>query len=191
MLIKLSDLVQIRAGYQTRKGVEPDPYGSHFILQIRDFNESRTSFDPANLARIEADSVNNEQILRDGDVIFLSKGIRNFSFAPTNLPQPTLAASYFFILRPKSEIVPAYLSWFLNLDATKQLISKLASSGVHTPVVRRDVLEGLEIPVPEIESQQKIIELAGLMERQQELLVELAQAQKQFFTEVCLRLAKQ
>jgi restriction endonuclease S subunit len=187
----IKDLVQIRAGYQTRKEVKSTPSGTHSLLQIRDFNEERTEIDLKNITRIEPGQISEDQVLREGDVIFLSKGARNFSFAPSALPDPALAASYFFILRPARSIAPDYLAWFLNLETTKNLLRKYATHGAHMPVIRRDVLEDLEIPLPDLETQRKIVELAALAERQHRLLAELAAMKKLLATAACLRAANQ
>lgn len=186
----IKDLVQIRAGYQTRKEVKSTPAGSHALLQIRDFNEERTRIDRDNIARIEPGAINEDQVLREGDVIFLAKGSKNFSFAPTDLPEPALAASYFFILRPSRRLSPDYLTWFLNLETTKTVLRKYATQGAHMPVVRRDVLENLEIPLPDLVTQRKIVELAALIERQGQLMADLIEKKKTFANAACLRAAK-
>lgn len=182
----IKNLAQIRAGYQSRKEVKATPDGSHALLQIRDFNEERTQIDMENLVRIEPGTINTDQVLRDGDVIFLSKGAKNFSFAAKGLPEPSLAASYFFILRPAKCLAPDYLAWFLNLDTTKNLLRKYATQGAHMPVVRRDVLEDLEIPLPDLGTQRKIVELAALTERQGRLIAALTEKQKTFANAACL-----
>lgn len=187
----IRDLAQIRAGYQTRKGVQDTPDGSHALLQIRDFNEERTKIDLKNLARVVPGQINEEQVLQDGDVIFLAKGAKNFSYVPKGLPEPALAASYFFILRPGRRVAPAYLAWFLNLESTKRLLSRYSSTLAHMPVVRRDVLESVEVPLPNLETQRKIVELAALTDEQQQLLTDLAEKQKILATAACLRAANQ
>ena len=186
---KIRDLAQIRAGYQTRKGVKTTPTGSHVLLQIRDFNEERTEIDMSDLARVVPGAINEEQILRDGDVIFLAKGAKNFSFVPVGLPEPALVASYFFILRPGRKVSPDFLAWFLNLESTKRLLSRLAGKGAHMPVVRRDILESLELPLPPLDTQQKVVELDRLMREQQALFTDLAEKQQTFITAACHQLA--
>lgn len=187
----LKDLVQIRAGYQTRKSVKEVPSGSHALLQIRDFNDERTEINVRKVARIAPGSISEDQVLREGDVVFLSKGAKNFAFAPAELPRPALAASYFFILRPGDALAPEYLAWYLNLESTKNLLRKYATQGAHMPVVRKDVLEALEVPVPDLVTQRKIVALAELAARQEELLTELAERKKALATAACLRAADQ
>ena len=186
---QLSELASIRAGYQTRTGIKPVAEGSHFLVQLRDFSPDRATMDAAGLVRVSAGQVGEGQDLREGDVLFLAKGAKNFAHVPVSLPGPALAASYFFIIRPKSEVVPEYLAWFLNLESTRRHLAKRTGSGIHMPVVRRDVLEELEIPTPDRKTQEAVVELDRLSKQQQSLLTKLADAKRTFSTEACRRLS--
>ncbi len=186
---KIRDLTRIRAGYQTRKGVQAAPEGSHALLQIRNFNEARTEIDLEGIARIAPGSINQDQVLRNGDVIFLAKGAKNFSFVPKGLPSPALAASYFFILRPGHRIDSDYLAWFINLESTRQMLSRYVGQGTHMPVVRREVLENVEVPLPDIQTQRRIVQLAALAGEEQRLLADLAHKKQLLATAACLHAA--
>ena len=58
---------------------------------------------------------------------------------------------------------------------------------VHMPVVKRGVLENIEVPLPELEIQKKIVQTVTLLEREQELLKKLAAKRKKLITEICLK----
>jgi hypothetical protein len=190
-LRQIRSLASIRAGYQTRSGIAEAANGSHFLLQIRDFNESRTAVNLSDLTKIEPGAINPAQVLQDGDVLFLAKGSRNFAHALKAVPALTLAASYFFILRPEAALLPEYLAWFLNLESSRRVFTQSTGHAAHMPVVRRDVIESLEIPLPSLQRQQEVVELDRLMRRQQVLLLDLASSQRTLFTEACVLLAHQ
>lgn len=190
-LRQIRSLASIRAGYQTRSGIAEAANGSHFLLQIRDFNESRTAVNLSDLTKIEPGAINPAQVLQDGDVLFLAKGSRNFAHALKAVPALTLAASYFFILRPEAALLPEYLAWFLNLESSRRVFTQSTGHAAHMPVVRRDVIESLEIPLPSLQRQQEVVELDRLMRRQQVLLLDLASSQRILFTEACVLLAHQ
>ena len=57
------------------------------------------------------------------------------------------------------------------------------------PVVRRAVLENMEIPVPPLETQQKIVTLDMLMRKEQKLLNKMAEKRKELTNAVCLKAA--
>lgn len=190
MTQKLKNLAEVSSGYQTRKGVEERPNGTHYLLQIRDFNKARTSVNTEGMMRISPPGMAPESHLREDDVLFLAKGQKNFSWCVGRLPElPTLAASYFFVLRPRPEVEGEYLAWFLNQEAAHRHFARLATKGAHMPIVRRDVLESLEVPVPDLATQRKIIELADLAEEQGKLLAELAEKKQALATAACLRAA--
>lgn len=183
---KIKDIARFFGGFQNRKGIDNQKAGDHFLIQIRDFDESRTHLDPSSLAKIDAPGINPDTRLCPGDVLFLAKGARNFAFAiPEHLPSPILAGSYFFILRPSKAVCPAYLSWFLNQEPARRHFVRNATTGAHMPVVRRDDLESLSIPLPDLATQRKIVELDALASTQSKLIAELAAKKKQLATAAC------
>jgi hypothetical protein len=184
---KLKKMARISLGYQTRKGVEECPDGSHYLLQIRDFNKARTSVTMQEMMRISPPGMDPDSHLREGDVLFLAKGQKNFSWCVGQLPDlPILAASYFFVLRPLPGVSGEYLSWFLNQESAQRHFARLSTTGAHMPIVRRDVLENLEVSVPDLVTQRKIVAVADLAGRQQQLLTELAEQKRNLATGVCL-----
>jgi len=190
MTRKLEKLAEISSGYQTRKGVEERPDGTHYLLQVRDFNKERAAVDMDGMMRISPPGRDPDSHLQQGDVLFLAKGQKNFSWCVGRLPDlPILAASYFFVIRPRPGVLGEYLAWFLNQESARRHFARLATRGAHMPIVRRDVLESLELPVPDLGAQRKIIELADLAEEQGRLLAELAEKKQALATAACLRAA--
>jgi len=58
------------------------------------------------------------------------------------------------------------------------------------PVVRRSVLENIEVPVPALEIQKKIVEMEKLMREEQGLLNKLVEKRKELIMAVCLQAVK-
>jgi hypothetical protein len=187
---RLLEIADIRSGYLTRTGVEPKGAGSHYLLQIRDFNPQRTVVHKDNLVRFTPEVLASVQPIHDGDVIFLAKGVNNFAYSVSGLPAPTLAASCFFVLRPHPQLLPVYLAWFLNQPSTRQELSRFASSGVRMPVVRRSVLEKTEIPLPALTVQEGIAEMDKLMIQEQDMITELARKKQKLVSAICMKAAR-
>ena len=97
---KLSEIVEVRSGYQVRK-VSDDSAGTYY-LQVSDFNESRTLINSENMQMISPPRNADDYELQEGDIVFLSKGQNNFSFAIKSVPK--LSGLYFFVLKPKVEL---------------------------------------------------------------------------------------
>jgi hypothetical protein len=176
---KLADITEIRPGYLTREAVKHDPAGTHRILQIRDFSPDRTSANLTEMISIAPESHSSIRPLQTGDVLFLAKGANNFAFAVPALPAPTLAAAYFFVLRCTPATLPAYLAWFLNHDSTRAVLTRLSTKGAHMPIIRRDILESLDIPLPPVTIQQTIVNLDACRQEEQALLTDLARKQRE------------
>ena len=98
-----------------------------------------------------------------------------------------LAAACFFVVRVSSDLVlPYYLCWYLNQPQVEHYLSRHSGRGVHMPVVRRSVLENINIPIPPIEVQVKITKLDVLLQNEMELLDKLAGKRKKLITAACM-----
>jgi len=188
--IKLADVAEVRPGYLTRKPVKPRPDGTHRLLQLRDFNRDRSAIDVEALIRFTPDGSASVQPLQPDEVVFLARGAKNFAFVPAALPAPTFAASYFFVIRPRNEILPAYLAWHLNQPATLRALARSATSGAHMAVVRRADIENIMLLVPPVAVQRTIVELDRLRREEQELLQELACKRHALIATICMTAAR-
>ncbi len=108
--------------------------------------------------------------LNKGDLLFAAKGSNNFCAVFQVLDCPAVASSSFLTLRikDKSTVLPEYVCWYINLDATlKYLRSEAKGTGI--PSISKATLEELEMPVPFIERQKTIVEVARLQAEAQRL----------------------
>ena len=147
-------------------------------MQLRDFDTGRTALDIANLARFSPERISSERNLQTGDVLFLAKGANNFAFSISNIPDYSMAAGYFFVLRPNKSILPDYLAWMLNHPQSLTEIHRQVASGARIPVVRKSVLAELPIPVPALSTQKAIVELNSLQKQERQLMRELIEEQE-------------
>jgi len=189
MDLRISEIASIITGYQSRKAVENEQFGTHFLLQIRDFNPDRTLIKADGMVCFTPSSSSRDQPLQPDDVVFLARGQKNFAFALPKLPSPSLAGSYFFVLRPKPKVSGPYLAWYLNQPPAQHHFKRLATTGAHMPVVTRDVIASLMVPVPNLETQRKIVELDALVASHAKLLDELAIKKRTLADAACLHAA--
>jgi len=189
--VKLKELSTINPGYLNRSAVEPDSAGSHHLLQIRDFDDDRRTIFRDHLVKFTPTSPSKISLLQNGDVVFLAKGAKNFAVVVPDLPSPCLAASYFFIIRPEASLLSGYLAWYLNQPSAQMHFKRLATTGAHMPVVNRDVLGSLKVPVPGLATQRKIVELDALASMQTKLLAELTKKRRALADAACRRAANE
>jgi len=185
--MQLKKIANIQSGYISRGKIEPREDGTHFLLQARNVDAERLTYKADNLVCFGPDLSRKDWVLKTDDVLFMTRGVRNYSILIKEIPDRVLAAACFFIVRVSSDLLlPYYLCWYLNQAQVKHYLSRHSGRGVHMPVVRRSVLENLNIPIPPIEIQVKIGELDVLLRNEMELLDKLAEKRKKLITAACL-----
>jgi hypothetical protein len=143
-------------------------------LQLRDIS-SDASISWESVIRTQLDDVPERYFVRAGDVVFRSRGERNTAaVVDQSLPGPTLAVLPLMILRPDTQLVSsAYLAWAIN-QAEAQRQFEEEAQGTSLRMVSRSSLEKLRIPVPDFQTQQKILEIDALARHEHALTLQLA-----------------
>jgi len=130
-------------------------------------------------------------VLRDGDIVFMARGAINYATILSEVPNHALAAASFFIVRASiTDLDPVYLAWYLNQPRAQRYFTQNSGRGVHMPVVRRSVLEQMDVPLPSFATQKLIAELFRLSLDEQELTKTLLVKRASLMEMVCLRAAE-
>lgn len=188
MRLKLNKIAKIQSGYISRGKIESREDGTHFLMQARDMDSHHLTYRTDSLIRFNPAMSRNDWILNEGDILFMARGARNFSIMLQEIPDNLLAAACFFIARvARKDVMPAYLCWYLNQAPAKRYLHRHSGKGVHMPVVRRLTLEEIDIPLPPLEIQKKIVEMNTLMKNEQELTEKLAKKRNALITAACLQ----
>jgi hypothetical protein len=186
--MKLKKIAKIQSGYINRGKIDSRDDGNCLLLQAKDVDADSLSYRTDALVRFMPSLSGKDWFLKPGDILFMARGSRNFSVLIDKLPDSVLAAACFFVVRvSNSEILPEYLCWYLNQSPVEEYLKRLSGRGVHMPVVRRAVLEGIDIPLPPIEIQKQVAEMTMLLLKEQDLYKELAEKRKYLMTEICLK----
>jgi restriction endonuclease S subunit len=177
MKLLLKEIADIFTGQTFRSKVENNPKGEVWAIQMKDLNASYTDFSGIPNSVTYRD-ISSNQLLKRGDILFLAKGNNNIAFQ-FELDRPAIAVSLFFIIRVNSgNVLPGYLTWFLNNHKTqKHLVANREGAMVYN--VKKSVLEELEIDVPDIRTQEMISRIYKLSIREEELLQQLIEEKKQ------------
>lgn len=172
-LITIAD-IRMGATLRGRDATRPVPSGSCYIVRIGDISQDGELV-TEELVRIEPnESVNQDSFLRSGDVLFPNRGTRTTALAyRRDLPR-TLVGAQFFVLRPDAErVLPEYLAWFLRTEEAARYFAE-RRKGTYVKIIQRSDLAEMEMPVPSLDVQQKIVEAAGLALRERILAERLA-----------------
>ena len=186
--MKLKMIAKIQSGYISRGKIDPRDDGACLLLQAKDVDADRLSYRTDALVRFMPKQSGKDWFLKPGDILFMTRGARNFSVLIDNLPDNVLAAACFFVVRiANSEILPEYLWWYLNQSPVEEYLKRFSGRSVHMPVVRRAVLESIDIPLPPIKTQKQVSGMTMLLQREQNLYKKLAEKRKYLMTEICLK----
>ncbi len=186
---KITEIADIQLGYQFRKKIEPVDDGSNWVIQIRDFDNQ--ILNKENLSRVRIDKPAEQYMINKGDVLFLSRGHRNWAAPIIHDLKDTVAVSHFFVIRLKQNtVLPEYLAWYINQTPAQEYLYNLARRGTHMPLIPLSAFKELTIEIPDIMTQGKIVELSKLMEKEKRFITKLQGKRTLLINAVCLKASR-
>jgi restriction endonuclease S subunit len=175
----LRDIAQIKSGVFAKPGLEPVLY----YLKGSDFD------DAGELNEVVEPSLENrpdlaKHLLSNRDVLFAAKGRQFFAAVYTGRFAPAVASTTFFVIKvDEAKILPEFLAWYLNHPETNSFLSA-ASRGSSIPMVPKSMLEEMLIPVPDIQTQQKIVALSVLQKRRKGLALKIESLKTEYINNI-------
>ncbi len=168
----MKTLIKDIAIIQTGLFAKPAGIGELVYLQSKNFDEYGQLHSELH-PDLVADGISEKHLLKDGDVLFAAKGTKNFATVFENHNEPSVASTSFFVIRPTdNKVLPQFLAWFLN-NPTTQTLLKGQAIGTSIPSISKQVLENLEITVPDIETQKAILQITKLRNKEKSLKQEI------------------
>lgn len=163
----ISEIAEVSSGVF----LQTEPFGDVSYLQIKDL----LSESPEKTAsKVTLSPKNKRYLLAKGDLLFAGKGT-TYLCKVFDLDFPAIASTTLYIIRLTSnDILPNYLCWYLNQPGVMGIM-KTQQVGTGTPLIHKQVVEDFEIPVPDLETQKRIVELAKLQTREKELYQAIAE----------------
>ena len=158
---KLKDIAYIFSGIYEKN----DKDGDVAYLQTKDCGDSVVM---RYASHVLLNTKTRKNLLQQNDILFACKGM-NYLCTVYQEKEKAVASTSFFVIRLKSDALsPEYLCWFLRLPATEGYF-KTCQVGSATPLIRKQNVEELEIPLPEPHTQRLIVEIARLAQRERHL----------------------
>ncbi len=167
MIKIISNIADVNSGHHFKERIVDDPNGSIKFIQLKDIDDS-IGINYSHLIRNNVPYIKHTQFLKQGDIIVKCRGNSFTSVVFDSILDNVVATSHFFVIRIKcpKEIIPEYLSWFIN-DGPSQRIINAGTGGTHMQVLNKKFLSNIEIRIPSIEIQQKIVKLKSLSKTEQ------------------------
>lgn len=166
---KLSDIVNIRSGMVVPKTVNNDEslLTDAFVRMIGTSDYD----DDGNLRKdLEANVLIKPSIeknfLQYNEILFNAKGRRFFAALFRNEYSFTIASASFLVLTIQDHyVLPEFLVWYLNHSETLKVFDyKISTQNI--PSITKQELGDLEIIIPNLDTQKKIVELDSLKKEQ-------------------------
>jgi hypothetical protein len=175
-LYQLGEVAAVLAGLSTGGRVEHDPTGSHQVVLSRHLVAGLPyTYADRDAFRIHPGRNATKYEIRQGDVLFMSRGVRNVASWIDAVPNPSVAPVSFYIIRSSAALDPGYLTWFLNQRSAQRAIADIRT-GAGTPIVQRAPFAELEIPVPDLQTQRTVAAIVVAMVREEWTLQRLSEA---------------
>lgn len=181
--VSVSALCTVSTGWSFRGRIEPAEGAETLVVQMRDTSSS--GVDWASCVRTEVTGRREPDWLRPGDILFPARG---------NVSQAVLiderigslqavAAPHFFVLRTRrSDVLPAWLVWWLNQEPAQRYLEQQAQSSTLVRNISLTALESVLVALPPFLRQQQIVDLASAIRREADILQRLRQANQQIMT---------
>jgi len=170
MIIPLSQLVDLKAGYPFRGAVPTVDNGNAHVVQMRD-----VAFDTGvawpGLTRTLITGRKGPEWLAAGDILFIARGAQNFAVHLDSVPCEAVCSQYFFQLRIRrpERLLAEFLAWQINSLPVQRYLTANAQGSAQLGI-SRSVLEAAPIAVPAIDTQRRIAALASASSQEKHLL---------------------
>ena len=156
---------------------------------MKDLTEDN-QLETADLVSVHLPDVKNHHLVRASDIVFRSRGKTTTTAVVDQEIGKAVIASPLIRIRVKSHnILASYLSWFINQSSAQAYFASHAK-GTAVKMISKHAIENLDVPVPPLECQQKIVDIANLSAKEGRLLTALAKKRRQYAEGVLMKLAQ-
>jgi len=173
--MNLSDIAEIKTGLViSRKKAELDPMKTYKMLTLKSFEDDGWINIEA-LDDFDSSEILSEQYLTQTNDVVIRLSSPNTAVYITEEETEMVIPSLFIAIRVKSnKVIPAFLAIYLNAQNSKKRLNQVAT-GSALSIIKTSTLKELEIQLPTIEHQKKVVELNKLIQREKQLLNKLMQ----------------
>lgn len=177
MKIALEQAVSVRAGVAFREAIKHEEGGGIAIVQAGDV-QTDSGLDIDGLVRVQDAPTRGElPIVAAGEVLLQCRGQ---SYRAAVMPAhnvPVVPTASLLVLRPGPQLTPEYLAQFLNDPVTQAELRTLAT-GATIANLKRNSVEQLQVLVPSIEDQKRIVAYSETLREISRLEARLAELRR-------------
>jgi len=183
--VPLNKVVSVQIGYQAKASIKENVQGTHRLIQSKDF-DSLHRLQIKGLATFFPERKPEIYSVRKGDVLFQARGMVHFAYYIEEDLKDTLAAGSFYILRTKDEnLLPQYLAWWLN-QSKAQAYFQSQALGTGMSFVSKGTLSRLQVRIPPLSVQKKVVKIVTLAKHEQMLMDRLSKLRSRLINVACI-----
>ncbi len=189
-MVKLSDITSIYSGIVFWGEKKPyDNFRDFPVVQGKDIDDNnRVNW--AQLSRAVLQLKKQEHIIRQGDILVRCKGLPHIAVLADSPKEDTVAGSQFFVVRAKNDLIfPDFLAWYMNQSPAQRYLN-LYSAGTNIKHINKKVLSALEVAVPSLEIQKKVVQVHNLWQKENEILEQIKHKKEQVLQSQLLNLVQ-
>nr|VFK18603.1 MAG: Type I restriction modification DNA specificity domain-containing protein [Candidatus Kentron sp. LPFa] len=165
----IGDCAEVLPGYSFKTSAKHQPSGSYQVILGKHLLTPSPvpgyRYYPEHELRFTPKGKMENYLVKAGNVLLVSRGVRNQAVLVKSVPRKTIASATFYLLRVRDGVDPAYLAWFLNQTPTQSRIREVRT-GAGTPIIQRKLFVELVIPLPSYEDQRKIAKIGEYMAKE-------------------------
>lgn len=180
----LNEVCQIQSGFSARGKLSESPLGTP-ALHLRDL-PAETGWAAPLPIKYDLGQVAQRYFAGPGSVLFRSRGSTNTACAISeDWEFSAVAILPLIIFRPNIELIrPQYLAWAINQPATQALFDRRAR-GTSLRMIPRSVLDEVEFDVPDLQTQDLVLNIADMANTAFDLETKLASLRRELASSFC------
>ena len=188
--MKLKSVTDIQMGYSFRSRLEPEDDGDVAVIQMKDLLDDNTVC-CENAIRVYMDSIKETHLVQKGDLVFRSRGNVSTTAILNEEPGRAIIAAPLFRIRvtKKDKVLPEYLNWYISQRSAQKFLTSRAI-GTSQVMISKDAVGEMDVEIPSLDRQKKIVELAWLMNRERDLVHKLVEKREQYISSILTQYAK-
>lgn len=190
MNYKIKNIAEIQMGYSFRARIEQDSDGDVAVVQMKDLADDNT-VNLGDVAKTVMPDVKEHHFLKEGDLIFRSRGLLSTSAIYLGGVERAVVAAPLIRIRVSDtgKVLPEYLNWYIAQKDAQVFFSSRGQGTSHR-MIDVETIGDLQIPLPTLDVQRKIVELADLACREKIIMNTLAIKYEQKITKILMHYAK-
>ncbi|WP_407557877.1 restriction endonuclease subunit S [Winogradskyella sp. 4-2091] len=175
LITKLGEIADVQFGLYQKKEME----GSVKYLTSSHFDDdlNPTLFENS---FVKLENKDNKFLLKSNDIILAGKGQRIFAWAYEEKFGKVIPSSLFYIIRTdENQVNGHYLSTILNSSKKQYELTLLGSGSSMISITKKELLD-LEIALPPLEEQKKIVKISKLLDEEISITSQILEKKRMF-----------